>query len=597
MIDKRKIFFIVVAVNILLSPKLLAEVNVREVVTTATSLFVNQNDSIIQKEFRTIDELYKQRKYSEAYERALKLKTLVDTKKYIHLQVKTLHLLAKILRNTGSYSKALSYLKQAKNISEKALIRDFSNNNLKIEYAKGLLDIASEFQRQDKIDSAKFYYSKLVLIQSMNKEFLELKAMSFNNLSNLFANKGEFNKAEEYLKEAILIHKNNNDKALESAALGNLGNILLMKSNFKEAKRVYLEALSLIEGVKTTKSLKYKEDLYYNLAYAMYMLKDYKAYDFQELSYEIKDTLRDRQMREIILEQEAKYNFDAKRTLFEKEKELEKEKLKNYTWLVGIIGVSVAMILLFIVYSSRLRRRNLRLEIANSKLEKNKEIENLKTDAQIRIINATIDGKETERKQIAETLHDSVSTLLSSATLHLEATKKHFQEQDSPQEIAKTQKIIEEAASKIRNLSHNLVSSVLLKFGLSFAVKDIVKKYTNSELAITTDISKISRYNQEFEIKIYNIIQEFLNNIIKHSEASEALVVIFERAENLHVKVLDNGKGFNRKEIKQKDGLGINQIEARVKMMNGTFKVNSDEGEGTSISVKIPVTDVKLSLT
>ena len=153
-------------------------------------------------------------------------------------------------------------------------------------------------------------------------------------------------------------------------------------------------------------------------------------------------------------------------------KKLEEKKTILYS-LILIISVIISAG--FIVYNYKLRQKNLKLKLAQTRLAQNNKLEKLKSEAQVRILNATLDGKETERKQIAETLHDSVSSLLSSANLHLQASKIQFKGV-SPPEIDKTQMIITEAAQTIRNLSHYLVSSVLLKFGLKYAIKEMSEK-------------------------------------------------------------------------------------------------------------------------
>ena len=101
------------------------------------------------------------------------------------------------------------------------------------------------------------------------------------------------------------------------------------------------------------------------------------------------------------------------------------------------------------------------------KLKEQNRLEQVHNNLQTRIINATIDAKEKERKSIAEILHDSVSALLSSANLHLQASKAQLNSH-VPVEIIKAQEIVKEASVKIRDLSHELISSVLLKFGLAF---------------------------------------------------------------------------------------------------------------------------------
>ncbi len=159
----------------------------------------------------------------------------------------------------------------------------------------------------------------------------------------------------------------------------------------------------------------------------------------------------------------------------------------------------------------------------------------------------------------------------------------------APLEIDKTQEIITEASQKIRDLSHTLVSSVLLKFGLEFAIKDLADKYSNSKIEISTKIDDIRRYSQNFEIKAYNIIQEFINNILKHSNAKKATIELKEEKDRLYLKITDDGIGFDKTKISDKDGLGINQIEARIQMMKGEFIIDSKKNKGTAIYVKLPI--------
>ena len=269
----------------------------------------------------------------------------------------------------------------------------------------------------------------------------------------------------------------------------------------------------------------------------MRQLKEYKAYDYQETAYNMKDELRDIETQEMLERVTGEFNV----SMVMKEGKIQQQKL-----------------------------------------------EKVRTEAQIRILNATLDGKETERKQIAETLHDNVSALLSSANLHLQACKKIFKG-SMPKEVDKSQDIIHEASQKIRDLSHTLVSSVLLKFGLAYAIKDMAEKYSNSQLEIVFQTQNIQRYDQDFEIKLHNIIQELVNNAIKHSNASIAEINLVEKCKKLLLTIKDNGKGFDTSKMSHKDGLGINQIDARIHMMSGKFIIDSQKGKGTKISIELPV--------
>ena len=333
--------------------------------------------------------------------------------------------------------------------------------------------------------------------------------------------------------------------------------------------------------------------MYFNLAYNLYKLKDYEAYQYQEKSYLIKDKLRDKEIRKIIEELGFKYDFDTREKLLQKNQEVKLLKEKGKVRDLVTIGVSAIVIFIFIIGFSMMRQKNLHLKLSRTELLQEQKIEKIKSESQVRILNAAIDGKETERKDIAETLHDNVSALLSSASLHLQATRKQFNG-EAPIEIEKTQQIINEAAEKIRNLSHTLISSVLLKFGLKYAIKEMAEKYTNSELQIDTDLKNLRRYHQSFEIKTYNIIQEFINNIIKHSEANNALIKMNEKDDKILLTITDNGIGFDKTKIGSKKGMGISQIEARIQMMQGHFQIDSKKGNGTKITIELPIQEKEI---
>ena len=358
----------------------------------------------------------------------------------------------------------------------------------------------------------------------------------------------------------------------------------------KDLKKTIFKWNKLIKRDTTTRAIEIKAKLYYNLAWAMRNLKEYEAYDYQEISYDMEDELRDDEMTQNIKRITGEYNVDVVR----KAGEFEKQKAQNLTWIIGISSFSIILLLAFLLNQYKLRQKTLSLQLSKQELLQQQKLEKIRTEAQIRILNATLDGKETERKQIAETLHDNVSALLSSANLHLQACKKIFKG-PIPVEVDKSQDIIHEASQKIRDLSHTLVSSILLKFGLAYAIKDMAEKYSNSQLEILYETQNIQRYDQDFEIKLHNIIQELINNTLKHSEATTASILLVEKEEKLLLSIKDNGKGFDKLQVPKKDGLGINQIDARIHMMKGKFDIKSENNKGTLVTIELPVFKKKLA--
>lgn len=559
------------------------------------SVVKQEKDSILEKKYNTAKELYGKKEYAESLKLALILLDELKNKNNKYIEYLCNFLIGDSFNKMNKHTKSLFYFKQSLDVISEINKTTIDNNdrsfNTEKVIAKNSLKIGAGYLRLSEKDSAKYYFNKIISINSFDNELLDVKASAYNNLSGIYSQDSLYDKAREFSLKAIEIRKRTKNKLFEASALGNLASIYAFEENYRKSKEIYLEALNLIENDNSSTAFRYKKDLYLNLAWALYNLKDYTAYDYQEKSYDIKDSLRDAEVQFIVKDVFAKHqeNLQKEKTnLVKQQVALKKAEERKTNWFLGALMLLTLGISGTILYNYKLRQNNLKLKLTQTELSQKNKLEKLKTDSQIRVLNATIDGKETERKQIAETLHDSVSSLLSSANLHLQATKMQFNG-DTPIEIAKTQKIIIEASQTIRDLSHTLVSSVLLKFGLNYAIKDMAEKYSNSQITMETEVLNVGRFHQSFEIKVYNIVHELVNNILKHSNAKRAIVRMKDVGNLLTIEIQDNGDGFDKKVIPEKDGLGINQIDARIQMMKGTFVIDSILNKGTKISVTLPV--------
>ena len=562
-----------------------------------------QQSDTLKKSYLEIKNNIKSNELNKSLELALKL--LEDSKKNNNNSLEYLsnYLIADIFLSLNNHNKSIIYFKESLKLllrNKNYLIEDeiknydvnFTKNGSLI---KNYFKLGTVYLLKNRIDSAKYFLNKTIEIKTLRSSFDDFKALAYNNLSGIYIRDSLYGKARELAYKALELKRKTNNKLTEASTLGNIASIHVLEKNYKEAKELYRTALDLIDKDKSATAFKYKRDLYLNLAWALYNLKDYNAYNYQKKSYIIKDSLRDVEVEQLLKGVYEKYQVDIRKeqvNLANKQLELKKAEEQTRVWFFGVLSLLVIISSGVILYNYKLRQKNLRLKLEQTELAQKSKLEKLKSESQVRILNATLDGKETERKQIAETLHDSVSTLLSSANLHLQATKMQFNG-DAPVEINKTQKIIVEASQTIRDLSHTLVSSVLLKFGLKYAIKDMAEKYSNSQIEIVTDIKNVRRYQQSFEIKANNIIQELVNNILKHSKATKATVNIVDENGILFVNIQDNGKGFNKKEILKKDGLGINQIEARIQMMKGKFHIDSNAKNGTKVKIELPILEKK----
>lgn len=225
----------------------------------------------------------------------------------------------------------------------------------------------------------------------------------------------------------------------------------------------------------------------------------------------------------------------------------------------------------------------------NNKLKQKIKRKDIKQKILLNVINSSIDSQEIERKKIASFLHDNINSLLSSAGLHLNTfTAQH---EIKSEEIQKAKTILSEAHELLRDMSHELVPSLLVRFGLIYALEDLCEKHSNSAITFefSSSISTNKRYIEKFEMKVYFIVSELFNNIIKHSDAQKAKLSIVEKNNQLILSINDDGIGFKTQKLRDVEGFGLNRIRARIKKYKGSLTIISKENEGTKVKIEIPL--------
>lgn len=488
--------------------------------------------------------------------------------------------IGRLFGRAKNYERAFIYFNFA---LENALVRKDS-----LEICEANFNIGSAYQMNRQMDSARYFYNKVINNfpqTAVNKNVL---ATTYSNFIGIAVTENDFKLADYYGKKSLDIHSQMNDTLKMAGLLTNLGGISMYYNDLKKSNDYSYSSLKLLEKRSDFKSRDIKAITLDNISQVYYLQGNHKmAYDLLFESTTINNKIITDNLQSKVTEIEAKYNL-AKESELTKTEENKRQRVE-YLLFISLIGFVVMLSLLWFYYrDNRFKRANLKLAYKQEKIENEQRLDKIQNDVQINILNATLDAKETERKYIAGILHDSVSSLLSSANMHLYVVKTKLKK-DSPEELNKAEIIISEAADKIRNLSHKLISSVLLKFGLKVAVEDLCEKYSNSQLKFICDSNNINRYDQSFEIKVYSIIEELVNNILKHSNADNASISIEAANLNLEIKIEDNGDGFIVDEIFKKDGLGLSQIAARIKNMEGIFTINSSKEKGTQVYISVPL--------
>lgn len=212
----------------------------------------------------------------------------------------------------------------------------------------------------------------------------------------------------------------------------------------------------------------------------------------------------------------------------------------------------------------------------------------LKQEAQLRAMIAT---QEQERKRISRDLHDDVGTKLSALKLFVSTFKSNLQKQNyaDTQVLAKsTEELIDETISDVRVMLMNLSPGILEEFGYTTAIEGLVNKLNDTKtMHIKLVIFGINhRLKKDYELALYRITQELLNNVMKHAEAANVSLQIGYRDDKIILMIEDDGKGFDV--TAHKEGYGLKNLDARTKLLQGTMMIDSLPGNGTSVLIEIP---------
>jgi two-component system, NarL family, sensor kinase len=255
--------------------------------------------------------------------------------------------------------------------------------------------------------------------------------------------------------------------------------------------------------------------------------------------------------------------------------------------LLVIIGIAV-MLLLFASFLLAF------LISQKKKIKYQQHLQALREGQQNQLIEAAVRSEETERHRIAETLHDEVGAILSSCKLHIQGIKPtHLDERDK-ELYNKGKELLDEGITKVRGISHNLHSNILKELGLNEAIRHFMNKVVQGTM-INTNVELDDNYttnNTENDISIYRMIQELINNIIKHSKATEIKVSSIYNGDALTFTLYHNGKGITQQEFEalryNKEGLGLKNIQNRVILLKGEIHFNKDQ-DGYATTILIPV--------
>lgn len=252
----------------------------------------------------------------------------------------------------------------------------------------------------------------------------------------------------------------------------------------------------------------------------------------------------------------------------------------TYVLIIGTIIVVLLIVFLFlfvIIYQRKM--------IANQE-EKRK----MQTDKQQELLRAILATQESERKRLAEDLHDSVGQVLSAIKLNLHRLENFCtQDEKVSNLLSNTRNLVDESIQEIRSIIQNVRPPLLTDFGLQEALKDLcykIQQNTGIEVNCKNDTGN-ERFSAEIEITLYRIIQELFGNTIKHAEAKNVQIYFHLEDGLIYLRYTDDGKGFDLKE--EKNGSGLKNMESRASFIHGKINYQSAINKGIEVKISVPV--------
>lgn len=470
-------------------------------------------------------------------------------------------------QNVGNLDEALKYQQQSIAIKEE--IHD------KLGLSGSYVNVGNIYVLKNNFPEAKNYFEKAeaILREINNPEYL---ANNLNNLAALYQKIGDNKKALPLAQESFDIRAKLGDTKGQVSCLINMGSILTADKNYKAAEEKYNLGLKLADTLASC--LQEKPKLYSGLSELYEATGDYKkSMEMAKLTVKYNDSIYTFDMNKRFTEMETKYQTAKKD---QKIQEQQFELTKKQYWIYGSIGF--ALLLLLLGYSSYRRY----------KLKQEKKLQQEVIKQQDLATKAVLSAEENERQRIAADLHDGVGQMMSAARMNLSAYENDAPFKDESQKLALERiiSLVDDSCKEIRSVSHQMMPNALLKNGLANAVKEFIDKLDNRVIKVSLHAEGLNeRINTDTETILYRVIQECVNNVIKHSGANQLDISLIKDADGIAATIEDNGKGFDASDKKKFEGIGLKNITSRINFLKGTVDFDSSPGNGTLVAIHVPI--------
>ena len=515
--------------------------------------------------------------YEKAIEYCLEGRMIVEAKGNKKLEAQMNDALQILYFARTEYKRAIEFGLKAVSLARELKMKNF--------LAQALINLSMPYVQTDELKKGVAFLNEALQIAKEMGD-LRLEAVATQNLAEVLLKSQDYTQMEVYLLRSMVLYKKIGSVDGEATILRALAVCYLQQRKFLVAKE-YAE-----KGLAICKKNNYKRDeamtlrVLSSIYYAMNDVENGEKYD--RASFTIIELL----IKDILSQQSAglekKYETQKKEAVI---KQLEAEKkvqlisirqksVLNYFLIGGAVTLLLISLLSYRTYKQKQKIQQQR-------------ISELETRQQLTATEAVLKGEEQERTRLAKDLHDGLGGMLSGIKYSFNTMKGNLiMTPENNQAFERSMDMLDSSIKEMRRVAHNMMPEALVKFGLDTALKDFCNDINQSG-AVKVIYQSVGTEGTEIEqtasITIFRIVQELLNNIIKHASATQAIVQLNKMNEQMSITVEDNGKGFNTELLKNSKGIGWANIENRVEFMRGKLDVQSEHGKGTSVHIEMNV--------
>lgn len=488
-----------------------------------------------------------------------------------------------LLNEQKEYAKALEFGNKAVTLAQK-----IGDNYSEIN---GLINLAITYGNLKQPEKGYALLEKALPLAKKNED-LDQIATIYDNLGDYYYQKKMYQSSLTNYFEGHKYVLQMGNKYHLCTSYSMLAQVYYKLNENDKALQYILKAEKVADEVGVRADLK---EIYNTRAEIEQQAGNYKlASEYFSKALVVSDSLFKAETSEKVADVEAKYQNEKKQQAIiqlEKNKQIQFLSLKQKSTLNFFLMGALAALLIVVFLGYRNFRHRQQLAKQQDELQQQR-IRELEKDKQLVAVDSMLKGQEEERSRLAKDLHDGLGGLLSGVKFSLSNMKDNLI--ITPNNMAVFERsldMLDTSIKELRRVAHNMMPELLTKFGLDEALKEYCNSVNATNLLSVKyqSIGMDNRIDKSSEIIIYRIIQELLNNIMKHAAATEAMVQLIKDESRLSVIVEDNGKGFDASLLENDKGAGLTSIQSRVDYLKGRLDIHSEQGKGTLVNIEFNI--------